>query len=152
MVSIDYAATIEAGVFSALRNARAGGDGPLPDATSVREAIRSRSPLLPEDAVERRAQHLYRAEGDGYRPIASAAAIAETLDTIAVDLVPAIRDSTVPMLLIRGSDSPFLSEAAFMRSLWLRHDLAGAIVTGADHFVPEVQPAEVATLIRQFLA
>jgi pimeloyl-ACP methyl ester carboxylesterase len=39
-----------------------------------------------------------------------------------------------------------------MRSLWLRGDLAGAIVSGADHFVPEQQPDEVAELIRRFVA
>lgn len=152
IISIDYAATIEPAVFATLRKSRAPGDGLLPDGASVRAAIRARSPLLPEPAVERRAQHLYRAEAGGYRPVASPAAIAETLATIDVNLMPALRDGTVPTMLIRGSVSPFLSESAFMRSLWLRGDLVGALVNGADHFVPEIQPAEVTRLIRQFIA
>lgn len=152
IVSIDYAATIEASVFTTLRNARAAGDGALPDAESVRRAVRARSALLPEDAVERRARCLFAAQDGGYRQVASMAAVAETLDTMDVDLVPSLRDSTVRTLLIRGGRSPFLSEAAFARSLWLRGDLFGAVIAGADHFVPEEQPAEVARLVRQFIA
>lgn len=152
VVSVDYAATIEKAVFDSLRTARSAGEGALPDADSVRTAIRARSALLPDDAVERRAEHLFTAADGGYRPLASAAAIAQTLETMDVDLAPALGRSTVPMLLIRGSRSPFLSEAAFIRSLWLRHDLFGAVVAGADHFVPEERPAEVTRLVRQFIA
>lgn len=152
VVSIDYAATIEPGVFATLRNARAGGEGDLPDADSVRRAIRARSALLPDDAVERRARNLYTAVAGGYRPVASAAAVAETLAGMEADLSAALGGSTQPVLLIRGARSPFLSEAAFMRSLWLRHDLFGAVVAETDHFVPEEQPTEVARLVRQFIA
>jgi 2-(acetamidomethylene)succinate hydrolase len=151
VVSVDYAATIEPSVFSTLRNSRAGGEA-LPDHDSVRRSILARSALLPDDAVDRRAQHLYVKGDHGYRAVASPAAIAETLETMDVDLVPALRDSTIPMLLIRGADSPFLSEAAFARSLWQRGNLVGAVVGETDHFVPEVKPAEVAALIRRFIA
>jgi 2-(acetamidomethylene)succinate hydrolase len=150
VVSIDYAAMMEPGVFSTLRNARSGGEGELPDIDSVRRAIRSRSALLPDDAVERRANHLYAVHGEGYRPIVSSAAVAETLETMDADLAPALSGSTIPMMLVRGGRSPFLSEAAFMRSLWLRPDLAGAIIDDTDHFVPEEKPAEVAAIIRRF--
>jgi 2-(acetamidomethylene)succinate hydrolase len=152
VVSVDYAATMEKSVFSSLRTARGAGEGALPDAESVRRAIRARSALLPHDAVERRTKHLFTRCDAGYRPMASAAAITQTLDAMEVDLGPALSASTVPMLLIRGGASPFLSEAAFIRSLWLRHDLFGAVVAGADHFVPEERPGEVTRLIRQFIA
>jgi 2-(acetamidomethylene)succinate hydrolase len=151
VVSIDYAATIEPSVFATLRSARSGGEA-LPDHDSVRRSILARSALLPDDAVDRRANHLYVKGGRGYRAIASPTAIAVTLENMDVDLVPALRDSTMPMLLIRGADSPFLSDGAFARSLWQRGDLVGAVVAGADHFVPEVKPAEVAALIRRFIA
>jgi 2-(acetamidomethylene)succinate hydrolase len=152
IVSLDYAATIEPSVFAALRESRAGSSSLLPDAESVRRAVRARSDLLPDDAVERRVRHLFAAEEGGHRAVASTTAIAETLQTIDVDLVPALRDSTIPMLLVRGERSQFLSEAAFARSLWLRHELCGAVIADADHFVPEEQPAEVAALVRQFIA
>lgn len=152
VVSIDYAATIEPEVFATLKRTRADGEGDLSDADSVRRAIRVRSALLPDDAVERRARHLYAAVADGYRPVASAAAVHETLQTMDADLRPALADSTLPVMLIRGAMSPFLSEAAFMRSLWLRPDLFGAVIPDADHFVPEEAPAEVSRLLRQFIA
>ena len=151
VVSVDYAATIEPSVFATLRTARAGGEA-LPDLDSVRRSILARSALLPDDAVDRRADHLYVKGERGFRAIASPAAIAETLETMDVDLVPALRDSTIPMLLVRGADSPFLSEGAFARSLWQRGDLVGAVVADADHFVPEVKPQEVARLVRKFIA
>ena len=152
VVSIDYAAMMEPGVFSTLRSARSGGEGELPDIESVRRAIRSRSALLPDDAVERRASHLYMAQGERYRPVVSPVAVAETLDTMDADLAPALTGSTIPVMLVRGGRSPFLSEAAFMRSLWLRPDLAGAVISDTDHFVPEEKPAEVASIIRRFIA
>lgn len=150
-VSVDYAATIEESVFAALRESLAHSGSAHPDAESVRRSVRTRSILLPDDAVERRAKHLFAAEGAGFRPLASSTAIAETLQTIDVDLVPSLRSGKVPMMLIRGEKSPFLSEGAFARSLWLRHDLFGAVVAGADHFVPEERPVEVAGLVRQFI-
>lgn len=152
VVSVDHAATIEPSVFSALRSTRMAGEGALPDLASVRRALQARSPLLPADAIERRATHLFVAGDDGYRPKASAAAIAETLETIDTDLVPVLRDSTIPMLLIRGGRSTYLTEAALMRSLWLRGDLIGSVVADADHFIPEEQPTELAAQIRQFIA
>ena len=151
-VSVDYAATIEESVFAALRKSLAHSGNALPDAESVRRSVRARSTLLPDDAVERRAQHLFDADTAGFRPLASPAAIADTLAVIDIDLVPALRGGRVPVLLIRGEKSPFLSEGAFARSLWLRPDLFGAVVADADHFVPEERPAEVAALVRQFIA
>ena len=152
VVSIDYAATMEASVFVALREARGAGEGILPDADSVRRAVRARSALLPDDAIERRARHLFVPEEAGFRPVASTAAIMESLQAMDADLVPALRGSTIPMLLIRGEKSQFLSEAAFARSLRLRRDLFGAVVADADHFVPEERPTDVAGLIRSFIA
>ncbi len=53
--------------------------------------------------------------------------------------------------LLTGLDCPFCGGSRALGAL-LEGDLAGAIVSGADHFVPEQQPDEVAELIRRFVA
>ncbi|WP_225753079.1 alpha/beta fold hydrolase [Actinotalea sp. Marseille-Q4924] len=152
VVAVDYAAGIEPEVFERLRVARSGGEGQLTDADAVRRAVRARSARLPDAAVERRLRHLYEAGDGGFVPLASSAAVDETLRAMDVDLTGALRDSTVPMLLVRGADSPFLSAAALATSLGLRADLRGAVVAGTDHFVHEEAPSEVAALVRGFLS
>ena len=151
VVAVDYAAGIEPEVFERLRASRAGGDGRLKDADDVRRVVRSRSPLLSAAAVERRMAHLYETVDGGFKPLASAAAIDETVEAMDVDLHDALASSTLPVLVVRGGESPFLSQAAFDASVALRGSIQGAVVGGADHFVPEEAPGEVATLIRDFL-
>jgi len=150
VVAVDYAAGMDAEVLVGLRRARCP-EGPLTSEDDVRRAIRTRSELLPVDAVERRLRHLYAVADGGFAPLASPSAIGQTLEAMHVDLVPALRDSSVPVLLVRGGDSPFLSEAAHTFSLGLRAGLQGAVVPGTDHFVPEEAPAELAARIRRFL-
>jgi 2-(acetamidomethylene)succinate hydrolase len=149
VVAVEYVAGMEPEVFERLRAARAGGDGHLADDDAARAAVRARSPLLPDDAVERRVRHLYKPADGGLVPLASPAAVEQTLAAMDVDLSGALRDSTVPTLLVRGAESPFVSRAAFARSLGLRPGLQGTVVPGTDHFVPEEAPLEVAALVRE---
>ena len=151
VVAIDYAAGIEPEVFETLQAARAGGDGVLADDDAVRAAIRARSARLPEAAVEQRLGHLFSAVDGGFAPLASSSAVDQTVEHMDVDLTAALRDSSLPTLVVRGSDSPFLSEAAYAYSLGLREGIRGAVVDGTDHFVPEEAPLEVAGLVRDFL-
>lgn len=151
VVAVDYAAAIEPEVFRALRAARTGGEGLLADDDAVRAAIRARSARLPDHAVERRVRHLYEAVDGGFVPLVSASAVDQTLRDLDVDLTGALRGSDVPMLLVRGGDSTFVSPRAFATSLALRAGLRGAVVPGVDHFVPEEAPLEVAALVRELL-
>lgn len=167
VVAIDFAAGIEPEVFDRLRAARARGDGVLRSVDEARQAVRSRSPLLPDDAVERRVQHLYLPTSDdddglstfvesptvdvGLEPRAASWAMEQTAAAMDVDLTSAMRGSPVPTLVVRGGDSPFLSQDALEASLALRDSIQGAVVPGTDHFVPEEAPAEVAALVRSFL-
>ncbi|NLF03714.1 MAG: alpha/beta fold hydrolase [Actinomycetales bacterium] len=152
VVAVDYAAGIEPEVFERLRASRRGGEGALASEDDVRSAIRARSPLLPDDAVERRLAHLYSIADGGFLPRSSPSAIDQTLDAIDVDLEPALRASTVPTLIVRGAQSPFLSAQAYRSSLALRAGIEGAVVPGTDHFVPEEAPDALTRLIRTFLS
>jgi pimeloyl-ACP methyl ester carboxylesterase len=87
----------------------------------------------------------------GFVPLVSASAVDQTLRDLDVDLTGALRGSDVPMLLVRGGDSTFVSPRAFATSLALRAGLRGAVVPGVDHFVPEEAPLEVAALVRELL-
>lgn len=151
VVAVDYAAGIEPEVFENLRRARTAPVPPLRSEDAVRDSIRSRSALLPAEAVERRLRHLYELSDGEWRALASSAAIGATLEVVDVDLVPALRESAVPTLLVRGAQSPFLSEAAFAFSRGLREDLEAVEIPCADHFVPEEQPGALLAEIRRFL-
>ena len=173
VVAVDYAAGIEPEVFERLRASRSGGDGALGSADDVRRVVRSRSPLLPAAAVERRVAHLYaladgasardggfstftdssspRADA-GFAPLAASWAMDQTVAAMDVDLTAPLRESSVPTLIVRGGDSPFLTEDALATSLALRDSVQGAVVGGTDHFVPEEAPAELSALVRSFLA
>ena len=152
VVAVDYAAGIEPEVFARLRASRRGGEGVLASEEDVQRAIRARSPLLPDDAVVRRSRHLYSVADGGFVPLASPSAIDQTLEAMDVDLVPALRDSTVPTLIVRGGESPFLSAQAYRSSIALRAGIEGAVVPDTDHFVPEEAPDAVTRLVRTFLA
>jgi len=45
-----------------------------------------------------------------------------------------------------------VSAAAFAAARALRPDLRAVVVAGADHYVPEEQPGEVAQIIGEFCA
>jgi len=152
VVAVDYAAGIEPEVFEQLRAARAGGDGVLADLDDARRAVRSRSPLLPEAAVERRVQHLFSIADGACSPLAAPSAVDQTVEAMDVDLTGPLRESRMPVLVVRGAQSPFLSPVAYRLTLGLRHGIEGAVVPGTDHFVPEEAPHDLAALVRVFLA
>jgi 2-(acetamidomethylene)succinate hydrolase len=63
------------------------------------------------------------------------------------ETVKAIR---VPVLLLRGEDSKLVSRAAWEKTRALRPDIPAREIAGADHYVPEEQPAAVAAAILDF--
>lgn len=150
VVAVDYVAGVEPEVFEGLRRARRP-EGPFESEEEVRLAIRARSALLPPEAVERRARHLYSAADGRFSPLASPSAVEQTLEVLDVDLAGPLRSARVPVLAVRGERSRFCSEAALALTLSLGGHVSGAVVAGADHFVPEERPGELAALVRAFL-
>jgi len=153
VVAIDYVPFIEVATLDALARRVAGGDRRFASQGEVEVYLRERYPRLPDDAIERRARHGYRRDPDGtWRPLADPAAMAETCRGLRADLAPTLAMVAVPTLLLRGAHSSFVSREAFQRARELRPDLPAHEIDGADHYVPEERPAEIAGAVADLSA
>ncbi|HTS97788.1 MAG TPA: alpha/beta hydrolase [Streptosporangiaceae bacterium] len=151
VVAIEFTPFIETAAFDALDARVVKGPRSFGDLGDLTGYLSWRYPGLPADAVSRRAAHGYAARADGrLAPLADPAAMQATCAGLREDLAGDLARLGVPAALVRGADSRFVSEPAFAAALELRPDLPGIVVGGADHYVPEERPAEVARIIREF--
>jgi 2-(acetamidomethylene)succinate hydrolase len=150
VVAIDFTPYIEAEVFDALDKRVDGGSRDFGSLQEVSAYLKERYPRLPAEAIERRARHGYEQVGGRWRPLAAPEAMRETCAGLRADLAPALKAIRVPVLLLRGEDSKLVSRAAWEKTRALRPDLAAREIAGADHYVPEEQPAAVAAAVLDF--
>ena len=150
-VGIDFTPFIEVEVFDSLEQRVTGGPRSFDSLADVEEYLANRYPRIPRDAIERRARHGFVEAGGLFQPLADLAAMAQTVEGLREDIAPALSDVSVPGLLVRGADSVLVTAAAFESTKQLRPDLEYALVAGADHYVPEEQPVEIARLVHEFV-
>ena len=150
VVAIDFVPFIEDEVLLALETRVKGGDRTFGSIDEIVAYLASRYPLMPPDALQRRAEHGYRRVGDMFHALADPKAMALTAEGLREDLEPAMASVRKPVLLVRGAESKLVSVAAFERTRQLRPDLPTLVVPGTDHYVPEEAPAVVGQAIRDF--
>lgn len=150
VVAIDFTPFIEREVFDALEARVAGGERTFFSLEDVKAYLRSRYPRLPEDAIDRRARHGYESADGKWRPLASPAAMRETCAGLREDLSSALKQISVPVLLLRGAHSRLVSPEAWAKTRALRPDLPAREIPDADHYVHEEQPAAVAAAVIDF--
>jgi len=150
VVAIDFTPYIEPEVFDALDARVGGGDRAFSSVEEIKKYLKERYPRLPADAIERRARHGYECVDGKWRALAAPAAMRETCAGLRADLAPALKAIGVPVLLLRGEDSQLVSRAAWAKTRALRPDLSAREIAGADHYVPEEQPAAVAAAVLDF--
>lgn len=150
IVAIDFTPFIEDEVFDALDARVKGGARPFRSHADIVAYLADRYPLMPKDAVERRARHGYVAADGGFKPLADPLAMAATVVGLRADLERALRDVRRPMLLVRGAESKLVSPRAFERTLRLRSDVESLIVPDVDHYVPEEAPIIISDAVRKF--
>ncbi len=150
VVAVDFTPFIEDEVFASLEARVNGGDRDFASLQEVEDYLHNRYPLLPPDAVKRRARHGYVARGDVLRPLADPGAMAATARGLREDLVPAFTAVKTPVLLIRGAGSKLVSAAALEKTRGLRPDMPALVVPDTDHYVPEEDPETVASAILDF--
>jgi len=150
VVAIDFTPYIEPEVFDALDARVNGGNRDFGSLQEVSSYLKQRYPRLPADAIERRARHGYECVDGVWRALAVPAAMRKTCAGLRADLAPALKAIRVPVLLLRGEDSKLVSRAAWDKTRALRPDLPAREITGADHYVPEEQPAAVAAAVLDF--
>ena len=153
VIAIEFTPFIDKAAFDALDTRVTGGPRSFGDLGDLTGYLSWRYPGLPPDAVSRRASHGYAARADGRLvPLADAGAMRATCAGLREDLAPDLRRLGVPAVLVRGADSRFVSDQAFRAACALRPDLPAVVVGGADHYVPEERPEEVAEIVRAFAA
>jgi 2-(acetamidomethylene)succinate hydrolase len=150
VVAIDFVPFIEDEVLVALETRVKGGDRTFASIDEIVAYLASRYPLMPPDALQRRAANGYRQVDDVFHALADPKAMAATAEGLREDLEPAMSSVRKPVLLVRGAESKLVSVAAFERTRRLRPDLPTLVVPGTDHYVPEEAPAVVSQAIRDF--
>jgi 2-(acetamidomethylene)succinate hydrolase len=149
VVAVDFTPFIETRVLEELEARVKGGDRTFADLAEIEAYLAQRYPLLPQDAIGRRAQHGYRRVESGYRPLADARAMALTAAGLKAGIEDPLRRVDRRTILVRGAQSKLVSAQAWARTRELRPDLEAIEVAGADHYVPEEQPAAIAALVRR---
>ncbi|PTE11104.1 alpha/beta fold hydrolase [Mesorhizobium helmanticense] len=151
VVAIDFTPYIETEVFDALEARVVAGDQLFDNVAAVEAYLARRYPNIPADAIKIRAQSGYQTVEGGLRPLASAAAMAQTARGLRSDLAAAFREVTKPVLIVRGEASKLVSAAALAKTSRLRPDLPVVVVPGADHYVNEVSPEITLKAITNFI-
>lgn len=149
-VGIDFTPFIETEVFDSLESRVNAGSARFESYDAVEAYLADRYRNIPADAVARRAQNGFRQVDGAYVPFADPSAMAQTVTGLREDLAPALSAVRVPGLLVRGAESTLVTESAFNKTRELRKDLDYVTLPGADHYVPEEKPHEIAELVRQF--
>lgn len=151
VVAIDFTPFIETEVFDTLEARVGGGDQRFASVADIEAYLQQRYRMMPADAVSRRASYGYRQVDGVYTPLADPEAMRQTVVGLREDLAESLGALTTPTVVVRGAESVLVTERAFERSRALRPDLRYELVPGADHYVPEEQPAAVAALVTGFI-
>ncbi|KAA3452018.1 alpha/beta hydrolase [Mesorhizobium sp. SARCC-RB16n] len=151
VVAIDFTPYIETEALDALEARVNAGSQLFEGIDAVESYLAGRYPNIPAAAIRIRAESAYHRVDGGLRPLASPAAMAQTAKGLRSDLVPAYRDVTKPVLIVRGEASKLVSAAALAKTCRLRPDLPVVVVPGADHYVNEVAPEITLKAITNFI-
>ena len=151
VVAVDFTPFIEAEILEQLETRVISGNRRFADTEEIMAYLSQRYPLLPPEAIQRRADYGYRLADDGYRPLADDKAMVLTAAGLRQDLEEEVKQLSLPTILVRGASSKLVSEAAWEKTRQLRPDLEAVEISRVDHYVPEVDPFAVATVVRRML-
>ena len=149
-VGIEFTPFIENEIFDVLEARVGGGDRSFETVAKIESYLTARYPLMPADAIARRASYGYEHVGDNYRPLASAHGMLQTVSQLREDLGSFVTRLKRPGVFVRGAESLLVTANAFAATQRLRPDLGYSTVQHADHYVPEEQPAAVVDIVRSF--
>ncbi|PPG31218.1 alpha/beta fold hydrolase [Pseudoclavibacter sp. RFBB5] len=151
VIAVDYVPFVEAVVLDALETRVAAGDQSFTSQQEIRDYLAARYPLLPADAVARRAAQGYEERGGRWSPLAPADALAQTVTGLRSPHADEFDAVQLPFTLVRGADSELVTEDAWATARRRRPDARWLEAADADHYVPEEQPAFIASEIMRLL-
>jgi 2-(acetamidomethylene)succinate hydrolase len=152
VLAVDYAPYVEVSVLDELAIRVAGGDRIFDAVDDIAAYLHSRYPLMPLDAVARRAQWGYQQGADGgWRPLADPSAMMQLVAGLRTPWAAEFAAVTAPMTHLRGAHSTILSEDAWFAAIAERPNDRFVVDPDSDHHVPEENPelviAELAHLL-----
>ena len=152
VVAIDFTPYIEIEVLDALESRVNAGDRTFVSLEEIEDYLRGRYAMMPPEAIRLRASSAYREIPDGFRPLASPTAMAQTAAGLRENLELAFKTVNRPVLIVRGAVSKLVSAEALEKTRKLRPDLPVLVVDGTDHYVNEEKPDVVSNAILNFVA
>lgn len=152
VVAVDLVPYIPESEWIALEKRVGGGDRAFATEDEVRTYLAGRYPLMPAEAIARRARYGYVRRADGLRPLADGPAVMATCRGFRPDFVADFKANRVPTVLVRGELSAVVERDTWAKARALRPDLAAIEVAGADHYVNEERPDVVGDLVEGFIA
>jgi|SRR5579862_2530696 len=152
VIAIDFTPFIEREVMDALETRVKAGDRTFRSRDEIEAYLCDRYPLMPPDAIRRRAMSAYESIGAELRPRAVPAAMMQTVIGLREELESALKAVTRPVLIVRGAKSKFVSVEAFEKTRHLRPDLPTLVVPNVDHYVNEEAPEVITKAIFDFVA
>lgn len=151
VVAIDFTPYIETEALDALEARVNSGSQLFDNVEAVEAYLANRYPNMPAAAIKIRAESGFERVDGGLQPLASPAAMAQTVTGLRADLTQAFRDVRKPVLIVRGELSKLVSAEALAKTSRLRPDLPVVVVPDADHYVNEVSPDITLKAITNFI-
>lgn len=153
VLSVDYVPFVEPTVVDALETRVLAGDQCFEDVEAIEAYLRGRYPLLPADAIARRAAFGYDQAQDGsWSPLAPPYALQQVISGLRTPHLDEFESVRMPLALMRGETSTIVSPAAWELALAARPSAASRVIAGADHYIPEELPDAVVEQLNALLA
>lgn len=116
------------------------------------EYLKRRYSRFTEEALQNRLRYAFRRDPDGRLRLKSDPKLRERLrGSFSLDYWPFIRKISAPMLLIRGSESRTVSDAAVEKMREVLKEFKVVTIPGTTHMVPQDKPEEFENAVRAFL-
>lgn len=152
VLAVDYTPWVEAAVLDELAERVAGGDRDFGSVAEIEQYLAARYPLLPADAVARRAAWGYRELADGrWRTLADPAAMQQLITGLREPFQLEFESVTAPMSHLRGALSRIVGDAAWASATAARPGDRWVLDPDADHYVPEEHPSIVVSELLRLL-
>jgi 2-(acetamidomethylene)succinate hydrolase len=152
VLAIDYTPYVESEVLDVLQVRVAAGYRPFADVPEIEAYLHDRYPLVPLDAIARRACWGYRQDDDGrWLPLADPAAMDQLIDGFRTPWHAEFAAVAAPMTQVRGANSKIVSDASWQAALAARPADRAVVDPDADHYVPEENPDLIVDELRRLL-
>ncbi|GAA4168450.1 alpha/beta hydrolase [Gryllotalpicola koreensis] len=149
---VDYTPYVEAAVLDDLQLRVAGGYRGFDSVADIEAYLHARYPLLPPDAVARRAAWGYQRRDDGlWWPLADPGAMDRLIEGFRTPWDAEFAAVAAPMTHVRGAHSKIVSEASWDAARRARPGDRWVLETDADHYVPEENPAVIVAELERLL-